>query len=189
MNHSFAVVLLTVLCLTLATACSKPPDQDAPAPPPPRRAAARPDAAAAPAGTSAARLAAEAGAAEVLEAQYLQTTDLRQKMVLLAELSDTEARAALPVLGRLFHLEPDLALKEEILYSVQDVEGEMEVKLLLLAEAVATNQPQRIRLAGIDAVVDLEDRRGALVVQNLVNDPDPEIREAATDALEELLDE
>jgi len=39
MNHSFAVVLLTVLCLTLATACSKPPDQDAPAPPPPRRAA------------------------------------------------------------------------------------------------------------------------------------------------------
>jgi hypothetical protein len=119
-----------------------------------------------------------------LEAAYRNTTDDSTKFEIIDQLTDMDNLAALQALDRLFQGEKDVDMKVEILESIQMFDGNNPYKLQLLSLAARQGQPKEIRSAAIDGMLDLDDKSVIPVLQTLRNDPDPDIREEAKDALE-----
>lgn len=123
-----------------------------------------------------------------LESQYQATADFSKRVEILYNLSMVETPEAADALSRMFLTETDKDLKIELVNALMDVEGETDRKLTLLTAAIQPGQPKEVREEAIDLFIDLEDPRGIQILQGLLADPDPEIREAAQDSIEMLQD-
>ncbi len=125
--------------------------------------------------------------ANELEVEYLSTNDLYGKLQIMEDLTDTPPAAALDVIGRLFYYEEDPAVREQLLRTMMDVDGPTVAKRKLLEEAIQPDIPLSVRLAAIDMLDDLGDKRARPALQKLRADPNQEVRDAADDALHDLM--
>jgi len=121
-----------------------------------------------------------------VESDYQTAKDLYGKIAVLNRIDEVPPAAAGEALWRIFFTEQDVELREEVLNSLLDVEGEDQLKLDLLAAALQREQPQPVRLTAIDMLVDLVNPQAISILQNHLADPDQEIREAVADAVEDL---
>jgi hypothetical protein len=121
-----------------------------------------------------------------IEDQYRAATSLKEKIKTIRLLVNVRDEGTAVALGRMFHAEKDPELREEILETLIDIKGSEADKLSVLASAVASSQPPEIREVAIDIMIDLGSRNAIPVLQNLVNDPDTKIRDAAKDAIRQI---
>ena len=110
------------------------------------------------------------------------------RIAALRELTDATPAAALITLNRLFPIERREDVKSEMLGLLGDLDHtkNRDNQLALCLKAVAPSEPMRVRYLAIHTLVDLRDPRGHAILVGLQRDPDPEIRAAATDALNDL---
>ena len=135
---------------------------------------------------SAAEAAETAKTVAKIEQDYAAATEMGSKLEIMYRASDLPAREGVQTVGYLFQRETDPELKTELLYVLQDFDGEADNILTILTMAVQANQPQEVREAGIDGMSDLEDPRAIGILQGLLNDPNEDIRDAAKDTIEIL---
>ena len=122
----------------------------------------------------------------VIESAYVSTPEYGERVEIIYRLTDVGTEEAVAALGRLFQIEKDLELKTEIVDALFIIDGLDEKKAALLAAAAGADQAKDLRLDAIDALTDLEPKVALPVLKSLLNDPDPEIRDAAKDAIEDL---
>src|SRR5262245_44990590 len=135
MNHALYRSIGICLLALFAQACSNPAPQGKP-----RSVNVEPPAkVAAPAPATTASSPAKSNASG-LEMQYLASDDLETKIRIMGQLSESSPMSAVQVVGRLFHYEPDNDLKEELLSTLLEIEGQPTGKLQLLKEAVQSNE-------------------------------------------------
>ena len=103
----------------------------------------------------------------------------------LGELDSAEAVA---VLGLLFQNERDEELKLEMLTTLEQMEVENVSMMPIVAAALRPEQPQSVREAAIDVLADLDEPGALQMLQSLTTDPDPEVRAAAKDALQSVME-
>jgi HEAT repeat protein len=127
-----------------------------------------------------------AQAAAALENAYTSNQDFTARVETIYKLSDAGTPQALAALGRLFHMEKDPDLKTEILDSLFDIDGQDEGKAALLAAGAGSDQPKDVRQSAIDGLEDVKPEIAMPILKTLTSDPDPDISEAAKDALESL---
>lgn len=120
----------------------------------------------------------------VLEKDYATATNRDTRLDIMMDIAETPSADAVRALTRLFEIETDGDLKVDLLDSLLGIEGFKEEKLIMLTMGARQGLPQEVRQSAIDGLIDLEDPRVVPVLNGLLNDPDPEIREGAQDALE-----
>src|SRR5688572_12256035 len=118
-----------------------------------------------------------------LESAYRANADEANRYTVIDQLSDQGDLPALQTLDRLFQNENSPDMKVEMLDSLSFYEGFNVYKLQMLSVGTQANQPKEVRQAAIDALLDLDDKSAVPLLQPLRKDPDPEIREAAEDAI------
>jgi hypothetical protein len=121
-----------------------------------------------------------------LEKDYSSTTNRDARLDIIMDITENPSAEAVQTLARLFDVETDPELKVDLLDSLLGIEGFKDEKLVLLTKGAAPGLPNDVRQSAIDGLIDLDDRRVIPVLNGLLNDPDPEIREGAKDALELL---
>ncbi len=121
-----------------------------------------------------------------LEQEYVRTDDIYTKLTVLTQIPDADPAAALGMLTRLFEQEDDPELREELLQSIHDIEGQSQAKLDFLTIALQPIQPETVRLTAIDLLVSLGHPDAIPILQNFLADPSPDIRQAIADAVEQL---
>jgi hypothetical protein len=121
-----------------------------------------------------------------LEEDYKDTPDLQKRVSIIFDLSSNESTGAVDAVGRLFLNEKEQDLKIELIDSLNDIDGQNDKKLAILNSGLRADQPKEVRMEAIDAIGDVEDKRGIQVLQVYAADPDEEIRDAVKDAIEQL---
>jgi hypothetical protein len=116
-----------------------------------------------------------------LESDYLAAQEFETRVGLIYKIARGKPNEAAEALDRLFLLENDPELKALILSALGDVEGEIEVKLRVLRKALTIEQAPDVRHAAAAEMEWLDDRRTLPLWQQLTADPDPQIRDLATD--------
>ncbi len=119
-----------------------------------------------------------------LERDYAATTNQDTRIDIIMEIAERPGVESVRTLTRLFQVERDQQLLVDIVDSLLAIEGYKDEKLVLLGLAVRQGLPNEVRQSAIDGLIDLEDQRVVGLLNGLLNDPDPEIREGAQDALE-----
>jgi len=119
-----------------------------------------------------------------MEKDYASATNRDTRLDLMMDIAETPSADAVRTLTRLFELETDPDLKVDLLDSLLGIEGFKEEKLIMLTMGARQGLPAEVRQSAIDGLIDLEDPRVVPILNGLLNDPDPEIREGAQDALE-----
>lgn len=122
----------------------------------------------------------------VLEKDYASATNRDTRLDLMMDIAETPGAESVRSLTRLFELETDTDLKVDLLDSLLGIEGFKEDKLIMLTMGARQGLASEVRQSAIDGLIDLDDPRVIPVLNGLLNDPDPEIREGAQDALEML---
>lgn len=135
-------------------------------------------------GTFAGLTAAEPLTVRQIEERYAAAHDIYSKLLVLNQLSDLPPSEAMGLLMRLFEQEEDPELRAELLYSLLDIEGEVPAKLDFLALALQPTQPFSVRITAIELLANLHHEDALAILQNFLTDPDPEIRQAVSDAVE-----
>ncbi len=125
----------------------------------------------------------------VLEQEYVRSQDLYTKLTVLTQIPEADPAAALGMLMRLFEQEEDNEMREELLQSLHDIEGQTQAKLDFLTIALQPVQPETVRLTALDLLVDVGHPDAIPILQNFLADPSPEIRQAVEDAVEQLKSE
>jgi len=119
------------------------------------------------------------------EGAYRTNADFSARVELIYKVSDVGTPEAVLAMGRIFFSETDPELKTEVLNLLADIDGQTDNKLAILTAGIGHDQPKEVREEAIDALTDIEPPGRALpLLQSLLNDPDTEIREAATDAID-----
>ncbi len=121
-----------------------------------------------------------------LEQDYTRAKDMIAKVTVLNQIPDLEAASAVSLLGRLFDQEQDTEIREEIVYSLLDIQGQTQAKLDFLTVALQPNQPASVRLAAVDSLVELGHRDAIPILQNFMTDPNEEVRAAIEQAVDQL---
>ena len=124
-----------------------------------------------------------------LERRFLTApNDPAARIAALRELADATPAAALTLLNRLFPIEHREDVKSEMLAVLSDLDHakERDYQFALCTKALAAGQPARIRYLAIHTLADLHDPRARALLIPLQNDPDPDLRTAATRALRDL---
>jgi len=124
-----------------------------------------------------------------LENDYKNTPDLQKRVSIIFDLSSVESPDAVDAVGRLLLNEKDQDLKVELIDSLNDIDGQNEKKLAILNGTLRADQPKDVRLEAIDAIGDVEDKRGIQVLQVFAADPDEDIRDSIKDTIEQLQNE
>lgn len=122
----------------------------------------------------------------VLEKDYASATNRDARLDIMMDIAETPGAEAVRALTRLFEIETDGDLKVDLLDSLLGIDGFKEEKLIMLTMGARQGLPQEVRQSAIDGLIDLDDSRVIPVLNGLLNDSDPEIREGAQDALEML---
>jgi hypothetical protein len=119
-----------------------------------------------------------------LEKDYATATNRDVRLDIMMDIAETTGPEAVRALTRLFEAETDTDLKIDLLDSLLGIDGYKEEKLIMLTMGARQGLASEIRQSAIDGLIDLDDPRVVPVLNGLLNDPDPEIREGAKDALE-----
>jgi hypothetical protein len=133
--------------------------------------------------------AAQAKPVPVLEKDYATATNRDTRLDIMMDIAEIPGAESVKALTRLFEAETDLDLKVDLLDSLLGIEGFKDEKLIMLTMGARQGLPSEVRQSAIDGLIDLEDPRAVPILNGLLNDPDPEIREGAKDALEILQSE
>jgi HEAT repeat protein len=123
-----------------------------------------------------------------LEERYLApSTPPAERAEVIRALGRFQTAAAAGVLARIFDREKRFDAKMEVLEVVADNRDEAcrEGKLTVLCAGLADLQPRRVRLASLQALLDVVDPRLPAILAQLSNDQDPLIRSQATEALKD----
>ena len=121
-----------------------------------------------------------------LEAGYAAKSDVGSKMEIVTKITDVGGASAVTAMARLFEMEKDPAIRQEILTSLYDIDGQDESKAALLSVAVGSAQPPDVRTEAISALEDVEPKLATPILQSLLNDSNEDIRDAAKDAIDLL---
>jgi HEAT repeat protein len=123
-----------------------------------------------------------------LRQKFLNAQDSNERTAILQALGELENAEAMTVLGFLFQNERDEQLKLDMLATVEQMEVANAPKMPIVTAALRPEQPQSVREAAIDALVDLDEPGALQMLQSLTTDPNPEIRDAAKDALQSAME-
>jgi HEAT repeat protein len=121
-----------------------------------------------------------------LERDYATTTNSETRLDAMMDIAEAGNAEAVKALTRLFEVETNADLKVDLLDSLLGIDGFKEEKLIMLTLGVRQGLPAEVRQSAIDGLIDLEDTRSMALLNGLLNDPDPEIRQSAQDAIEIL---
>ena len=119
-----------------------------------------------------------------LEVAYRNEQEEVGKFEIIDTLADMGTLQAVQTMDRLFQAESDLEMKIEILDSLQLIDEHHSYKMRIFSNALLASQPFEVRLAAIDGLLELDDPGVIPVLRGLLNDPNPEIRESARDAID-----
>ena len=131
---------------------------------------------------------APAQTAELLRRKFLNTQDTNERLDIVHALGELDSAEAVAVLGLLFQNERDEELKLEMLTTLEQMEVENVSMMPIVAAALRPEQPQSVREAAIDVLADLDEPGALQMLQSLTTDPDPEVRAAAKDALQSVME-
>jgi HEAT repeat protein len=97
---------------------------------------------------------------------------------------------AVETLRRHFFIEREPDVKTDIVAGLAENQrpDTRELRFGILSAALASAQPEEVRLAAIGLATEFDDIRAVALLQNLAQDPSEEIREAAKEALEARAD-
>ena len=135
---------------------------------------------------SVSQAAADASSLADLEASYVSKADVGSKMEIIAKICEIGGASAVTAVGQLFQTENDPAVRQEMLTSLYEVDGQDEAKIVLLSIAVAPAQPPEVRQEAISALVDVEPKLALPLLKALLNDSNEDIRDAAKNSIELL---
>ncbi len=116
---------------------------------------------------------------------YLSSTPPAERVEVIRALGQFQTVASMGALTRIFGREKRLDAKMQVLEAVADNREEScrEGKLAVLRAGVADTQSRRVRLAALQALLDVVDPRLPQILQPLAKDQDPLIRSQAAEAL------
>ena len=126
--------------------------------------------------------------AELLRRKFLNAQDTNERVDIVHTIGDLDSAEAVAVLGLLFQNERDEELKLEMLATVEQMDVENASIMPIVAAALRPEQPQSVREAAIDVLADLDEPGALQMLQSLTTDPNPEIRAAAKDALQSVME-
>jgi HEAT repeat protein len=121
--------------------------------------------------------------------QYQKTDDLDARKSLLNDVvstadDDTSKQEAVQVLGKMFQGENSVDLKLEILEDLVLISHPSTI--VPLVDAIDPSQPTEVRVTAAQALGSLGDKRAIPFLEQALSDPDPEVQQAARDALDTL---
>jgi hypothetical protein len=123
-----------------------------------------------------------------LRQKFLNTQDSNERGAILQALGELDNAEAIAVLGFLFQNEQDEELKLDMLATLEQMEVPNAPKMPIIAAALRPEQPQSVREEAIDVLAELDEPGALQMLQSLMADPNPEIRDAAKDALESVME-
>jgi hypothetical protein len=94
---------------------------------------------------------------------------------------DVPIREVVEALGVMFHQEPSIEVRIDILNNLLNLDDPSSYQLLV--QGADPNQPQEVRKAAISVLGDYDDTWAVPTLQQLLSDGDAEIRQAAQEAL------
>ena len=94
---------------------------------------------------------------------------------------DVPIREVVDALGVMFHQERSTEVKIDILNDLLNLDDPSSYQLIV--QGADPNQPQEVRKAAVSVLEDYDDTWAVPTLQQLVSDGDPEIRQAAQEAL------
>jgi HEAT repeat protein len=119
-----------------------------------------------------------------LQQKFLSTSDALERKNIIHALGDLDTDDAMDIICRLFQVEREEEVKVDMLETIEQMEVESGRKIPIMAAAIQPDQPQEVRETGIDVLADFDEPGATQLLQNLLNDPNPDIREAAKEALQ-----
>lgn len=113
-------------------------------------------------------------------------TEPSERSEFVAELWELNTPEAIEILRQQFFVERDPDVRADILSGVVDdpKPATREGRFSLLSAALAPNQPADVRSIAVNLLADYDDPRAVALLQNLIQDPNEDVREAAKDAIE-----
>jgi hypothetical protein len=94
---------------------------------------------------------------------------------------DVPVRDAVEALGVMFHQERSVEVRINILNNLLNLDDPSSYQLIV--QGADPNQPQEVRKAAVSVLGDYDDTWAVPTLQQLLSDGDPEIRQAAQEAL------
>jgi HEAT repeat protein len=119
-----------------------------------------------------------------LQEKFLSTSDVNQRKNIVHALGQLDSAEAIDIIYRLFQVERAEEMKLDMLETVEQMEVEDARKIPIMAAGIQPDQPQEVRETAIDVLADFTEPVATQLLQNLMNDPNPEIRETAQEALQ-----
>jgi hypothetical protein len=118
--------------------------------------------------------------------EYRATTDVERRGEFIDALWNLDSPAAVEVLRQLFLTERDVEVKVDIVAGLSDSKKPetREGRFGLVVSAMAQGQPKDVRELAAQMLVDFDDPRAVGLLQQFTQDADPDMREAAKEALE-----
>lgn len=123
-----------------------------------------------------------------LAVRLQKETEPADRSKTVGDLWELATPEAVETLRRQFFIEQDNDVKADIVAGVVE-EKKPETQQLrfgILSAGLAGNQPEEVRMVAISLVTDFDDPRAVALLQNLIQDPSEEIREAAKEAIETI---
>ena len=99
---------------------------------------------------------------------------------------DVPIREVVDALGVMFHQEPSIEVRIDILNNLLNLDDPSSYQLIV--QGADPNQPQEVRKAAIAVLGDYDDTWAVPTLQQLLSDGDAEIRQAAQEALAQKTD-
>ncbi|MEQ1861798.1 MAG: HEAT repeat domain-containing protein [Chthoniobacteraceae bacterium] len=120
-----------------------------------------------------------------LERDFKTERDFAPRVEAIYRLADASSLQSREVLRALFFAETDLDMRVEMVTSLSFVESEdLKPSLPIFQEALKPTQPRELREAALDTIQSLHDPRTIPLLQVLLADEDPELRETAMRTIE-----
>ena len=119
-----------------------------------------------------------------LQEKFLSTSDANERKNVVHALGELDSAEAIDIIYRLFQLEQAEDVNLDMIETVEQMEVEDSRKIPIMATGIQADQPQEVRETAIDVLADFTDPVATQLLQSLMNDPNPEIHQAAQEALQ-----
>jgi len=121
-----------------------------------------------------------------LTQQFRNAPEAEKRGEIVEALWSMDTPAAVEALRQLFYIEREFDVKVDILAGVSDSKKPetRDSRFKLVVTALAPGQPKDVRELAAQMLVELDDPRAISLLQQYTQDADPDMREAASEALE-----
>jgi hypothetical protein len=121
-----------------------------------------------------------------LAQRFRASRDTEERGGIAGELWSLDTPSAVETIRQLFQTEREAEVKVDIIAGVTDSENPAtrEGRFDLIVAALTPSQPKDVREIAAQMLVEFEDPRALTLLQQFTHDADPDIREAAREALE-----